>query len=558
MSLSDATWAFRRGRKQVNELLRGHDRLVDFGIVLHVVRQDPDGELQFPGLKARLTVVRTHHFGGMFDTLAKKWCGPTLSPVVWYLSEEQEPIVIHGESLPESALMQGSMGAGKTTGGAIWLALRVVLHATHPLKGAGVTAPTDKRMEEIRKTIFGPKDRNGERVGGMWPRQWATFREGDQVATVCTGLQIDFRSTHIQSATAGSPIQGQNWAFCLNDELQDYYEIDGDIQMRGRAAWNGRYERFVTVTPKDDPGYRIFRDTIATLTTDWIIQKVLGPNSPFIDAEYWEKRRRGMSLREFQRKVLALDVASENVVYNAWSHDENIRPIQQVPRWPDVTRAELSKRANGQYHILVGFDPGRLFDVSVLLKAYQPPAPPRAKAPPAPVWFIVGEVTTERSTTEHHCRALLKVLREQWGCNLTHDGPQAFVSADPYGDTANDEDQPDLTVYRVFQAHGLHIKAAAYKAGSTKAAKVPKEGRLDMMNTLLCNAAGERRLFVACNDNRVPCAPKFVEAVERLERDGDNRAERDRKDANDLTHWPCAAGYALWAIEKPRLEAMAS
>jgi hypothetical protein len=314
----------------------------------------------------------------------------------------------------------------------------------------------------------------------------------------------------------------------------------------------------VTVTPKDDPGYRVFRDKIATLTEDWKIQFVLGPNSPFVDAKHWAVCKREYSLRKYQRVVLAMDVASENVVYWAWSHDENIRPIQQVPRWPDVTRHELNKRAQGQYEILVGFDPGRLYDVSLLLKAYQPPTGPRAKAPPPPVWFIVGEVTTERSSTDHHCGALLRVLREQWGCNLTSDGPQAFVSADPYGDTANDEEQPDVTVYRTFAKYGLHIKAAAYKAGSTKPAKVPKEGRLEMINKLLCNAAGERRLFVACNDNRQPCAPKFVEAVERLERDGDNRAERDRKDANDLTHWPCAVGYALWAIEKPRLEAMAS
>lgn len=557
MSLSDASWALRKSRREVESLLRGNERYVDFGVTIHVVRQDPNGEIEIPGLESRLTIVNTHPRGAMFDTLKKKWHGPSQSPVVWYLSEEQEPIVMHDASMPAAVWMQGSMGAGKTTAGVIWLALRVIEHATHPLKGAGVTAPTDKRMEEIRKTIFGPKDKDGLRVGGMWPRQWAQFREGDQVATCATGLQIDFRSTHIQSATAGSPIQGQNWAFCLNDELQDYYEINDDIRARGRAAWLKRYQRFVTVTPKDDPGYRVFRDKIATLTEDWRVQYVLGPNSPFIDGAHWEVCKREMSLRKYQRVVLAQDVAGENVVYWAWSHSENIRPIQQVPRWPDVTRTELARRATGQYEILVGYDPGRLFDVSVLLKAYQPPIGRNAKVPPAPVWFIVDEVTTERSSTEHHVRELLKVLRDKWGCNLQGDGPKAFVSADPYGDTANDEEQPDVTVYRTFQSAGLHIKAAAYRANSTKAAKVPKEARIEMVNKLLCNAAGERRLFVACNDNRMPCAPKFVEAVERLERDGDNRAERDRKDANDLTHWPCAVGYALWAIEKPRMEAAA-
>lgn len=556
--LSDHTWALRRSRREVNDLLRGSERYVDFGVTIRVVRQDPAGDLEIPGLEPRLKVLREHYRGGMFDTIKYRWHGATQAPVVWYLSEEQEGIVLHEESMPASVWMQGSMGAGKTTAGVIWLALRVIEHATHPLKGAGVTAPTDKRMEEIRKTIFGPKDKDGIRTGGMWPVQWATFREGDQVATCATGLQIDFRSTHIQSSTAGSPIQGQNWAFCLSDELQDYYEINDDIRARGRSAWMKRYERFVTVTPKDDPGYRVFRDRISSLTDDWKIQYVLGPNSPFIDASHWDLCRREMPWRKYQRVVLAQDVAGENVVYYTWSHEHNIRPIPQVPRWPDVTRRELGRRASGQYDILVGYDPGLIFDVSILLKAYQPPTPTTAKTPPAPVWFVVGEVTTERSTTEAHCVALLRELRERWGCNVAADGSRAFVSADPYGDTANDESQPDVTVYRVFAKHGLHIKAAAYKAGSVNPARVPREARIDLMNTLFCNAAGERRLFVACNDNREPVAPKFVEAVERLERDGANRAERDKKDARDMTHWPCAGGYALWAIEKPRLEARAS
>ena len=38
-----------------------------------------------------------------------------------------------------------------------------------------------------------------------------------------------------------------------------------------------------------------------------------------------------------------------------------------------------------------------------------------------------------------------------------------------------------------------------------------------------------------------------------MERNGDDKAEADKKDGNDRSHWPAAVGYALWQIESPRL-----
>lgn len=559
--LADPTWALRKSRREVEGLLRGDERYVDLSVELLTVRSDPRGEALTGDPTIKLSIVARRVFGGLFDTLNRDWAGPPLSPVTWLVSEEQEPLVLHAPDAPDGMWMQGSMGAGKTTAGAIWLGLRVIEHATHPIKAAGVTAPTDKRMEGLRTALFGPKDRNGERIGGMWPRSWATFREGDQVATTCTGLQIDFRSTHIQSSTAGSPIQGFNWAFALSDELQDYYDLDGDIQMRGRAAYAGRFQRFASVTPKDDPGYRTFRDRVEADET-WMVKSVLGPHSPFVAESYWVKRKASMGEREYQRKVLAMDVLPEGVVYNSWSRDGNLRPLPQVPRWPDVTARELGRWGRG-LEVLVGYDPGRLFDVSILLKAYQPPVPAATRQVPRPslpdpVWFVVGEVTTERSTTEHHCRALLEVLRKQWGCNLGGDGAQAFVRGDPATTSGTDEEAPDTSVYTTFAKHGLLMKAAAYKPGSVSHGRVPKEGRIDMINTLLCSADGTRRLLVQCDDRKQPVAKKLVDALERMERDGDGKAERGRKDKSDLSHWPCALGYALWSIEKPRLDTRAA
>jgi len=543
--LTNLSFRERQAQKEIARSLTGSDRFVDFGIVLHTVVKDEQGDELIAG-SPKLRIVRTHRFGGLYDTLTKQWAGPSRSPVVWFVSLEQEPIVLHADEMPAGVWMQGSMGAGKTTAGAIWLALRVVKHATHPLKGAGVTAPTDKRMEEIRKTLFGSKDRDGERVGGMWPRSWFSWREGDQVCTMATGLQIDFRSTHIQSAAAGSPIQGQNWAFVLNDEEQDYYELDGDIQMRGRAAWNGRYERFVTVTPKDDPGYRTFRDGVALNGEDWHVQVVLGPNSPFIHDEHWERSKRTMSEREFRRKVLAEDLASELRTYHAFDRNENVRPVPHIGM-VDVTGRELQPW--GRFRLLVVFDPGQTVHASAFLTARAP-----AKAAPgyAPDWYVTREVATQHATVERHIAELTEALRKMYGM-----APQdVLVRADPAGDTESDDQHPDLTVYKQFQRAGFTILAADYRSGKRRL--VPRNARIDMMNTLLCDATGRRRLFLACDEHRVCSVPLTLKAFEVQERDAEGKAERGKKGKGDFTHYTVNIGYGLWAIEKPRLDDLRS
>lgn len=181
-----------------------------------------------------------------------------------------------------------------------------------------------------------------------------------------------------------------------------------------------------------------------------------------------------------------------------------------------------------------------------------------------PRWWVVGEVTTAQQTTEVHIKELLRVVARDWNCNLRDrdgriSGPQIAVRADPYGDTGNDAEQPDITVYKEFRNHGVLIKPAAYSTAAgnrIRVQKVPKEARIDMMCTLLCAANQERRLYVATDERGLPVAPKLVEAFETMERDAGGQAETQKKNKKDPSHWPAACGYGLWAIEKPRIEAL--
>jgi hypothetical protein len=203
--------------------------------------------------------------------------------------------------------------------------------------------------------------------------------------------------------------------------------------------------------------------------------------------------------------------------------------------------------------VLVGFDPGKRKNVSLFLKAYQ------VTGQREPWWFVVDEITTEQQTMEAHVDAVKDRLTRRWGLfkrdlrnRLDPDCPTVLVRADPCTNSGSDEEHPDLTVYRLWQNKGLDIRPASYRPGTATRANVPKEARINMLNSLFCSAAGVRRLFVACDDRKTPAAPLLVRAVETAQRDISERAETEKKDDRDVSHWPAALGYGLWSVEKVR------
>ena len=548
---SDLTWRKRKQERALRERVEGVDRFVDIGVIVHVVVADPDGEELIEG-RPRMRIVRSHRAGGMLDSrsVPPRICGPSQSPVTWFCSEDQEPVILHNDADPLGQLVYGSEGAGKTTALAMWHYFRWLEHIGEQRSHeGGQTAPTSARLAMVRDEIF-----------RLYPRSWYRYRKAADILVFADKTKIRFKSTKQQSADSGSPIQGYNWSWCGRDEGQDQVERHDDIEARGRAARKGGalYKQLITATAKDSPDWRSFRDMLVTAKTEssvtlWIKRTLLGLRSPFIASSFWEAKKATMSPREYRRRVLAEDVRPERTVYPEWDRDRNVRPLVVVGA-RDVTAQELAAWGPN-HHILVGYDPGKLFDVSILLKAYRIPGVAD------PVWWVVDEVTTEQGTTERHVKELKKRLRD-WGCyqldargRLQQDTPTALVRADPYGNTENDAERPDVTVYTVFRQHGMQIMAAAHVSSTSaiKVGRVPREGRIDMMNTLFLAENKVTRFYVACNEKRQPVAPKLVKAIETLERDAAGNAETGSKDKNDMTHWPVAAGYALWAIEKPRL-----
>ncbi len=550
--LTNTSWRRRQIIRDLAANVEGSDRFVDVGVTLRVVVQDPNGAELIEG-KPKLRVLREHRFGGMVDTklATPDIIGPSQSPRIWYCSEDQERIVLHPDSDPLGQLVYGSEGAGKTTALVIWTYLRwLELLGEH--RTIGIFAPTSKRIETVLNEIV-----------QQFPRAWFHYQASTGILRMCDATNVRLVSTYQQSKAQGSNVQGFNLSAAARDEGQDQVAVHEDIEARGRSARDGRYKQIITATAKDDPEWRTLRDQLdAAKRKDgaplWIRRTLFGRSSPFIATSFWDAKLATMSRREYDRRVLAKDVGPERATYPDWSREQNLITVPEIG-WTDVTANEL--RANGPANnLLIGYDPGTLWDVSLPIRAfarnqdYQAYARGNAR----PFWVVIGELNTEQSTTELHITKLLEYVRKGWGLNLLNssgkvspDAPQILVRADPSGESDN---KTHKSVYTQFANAGIRIKPAAWNATNTGHGKVPREAGVEVINTLIRNAAGETRLFIARKPDGSPIAPKLCAALESSERDSDGKAENARKGAQDVSHWPAALRYALWAIERPRLQ----
>jgi hypothetical protein len=539
-----------RKRKQARAILEDREeqyvaandnaRYVDFGILLCVVESDPRGAELVDGAPP-MRILRRHRFGGLLDTRSrpKRLVGPSQNPVVWFCSADQEQILLHDDPEKPAQLVYGSEGAGKTRVLAMWHALQVLKHVGERREG-GQMAPTNARLESLLNEMR-----------EIYPSSWYKYRTSRKIIRFCDGTGLRLRSTHRRSKAQGSPLQSYNWSWAADDEIQDSTAEVDNVTARLRTAKGGAKHapRMGTATAKDDTEWRNCKDKLEASGL-WMRRTLLGIRSPFVHPDHWEAMRASMSPREYQRRVMAMDVGPERQTYPCWSRDHNLIHVPDIG-WHDVTSTELAPWGPS-YGALIGHDPGTLFDVSLIIKAYRV-----APSQPRPFWVVVGEVTTEQTTTEQHVVELLDTARRQFQLNMLdwrgrpqESGATMLVRADPYG---NNDSKPDRSIYTIFRNAGIAIHPAAYSQGGGKPGRVPKNEGIELVNTLLCNAAGERRLYVAKDKLGQPLAPRLVKALESSERDLAGKAETQRKDEQDQSHWPSALRYALWAIERPRL-----
>lgn len=524
--LTEESLAIKRIARDVNRRVYGFDRFVDMGVILQTVRRDPKGEITLPsGL--RVTQVNEHRWGGIVDTKATQPHIARISknPRVWLCSEDQEPIILHSDELPLGQLVIGSEGSGKTTALCMWHHRMWTLHMGEFREG-GQTAPTIGRLGNVKIEML-----------KVWSPNWLTWVDRDEFYgfELCDGTRIRYRYTHQQSQAKGAPIQGYNWSWCGRDEMQDQVEAHADIESRGRAARRGGeyYKQLGTATAKDDPSWRTLRDGLIA-GGKWKGTKLLVERSPFVSPTFLEdKKKSGVSDREFRRRWLAEDLPPESRLYFNWSREHNLRPIPLIGA-RNVTSTVLARKVGPGFVLLLGHDPGTAKAASIFLQAFE------LKGIPDPVWWVRGELFTMHQTPQQHAALARQICSERFGHNV-------HVRAQPMG---TGDDKPDLDTYKVWRDAGFDVRAAQVRKDGTGTGKISRESRISMVNTLLVDVSNVRRLFVECDEMRKPMAPKLVEAFETIERDDRGRIDSDKRLEYDKSDPPDALGYALWPWEK--------
>lgn len=534
----------QRSIRQAERATRADDdgRYIDLAIELRVVAQDLDeGCAYVPGLPG-LRPLAVHRIGGRLDRVTRSIVGPPERYLVWYVGKKQADIIVERD-LPQSrTLLYSAEGGGKTVLGVQWLLWGMVLDVCAGTPGPRGKVVNNLATAPVREKVLNLVEKIGERVPidsvrEMRPGAWGTFyADRREIRFPALGHTIKLIATKRQSAATGSPVQSISVKRSLDDELQDTAENGADPDIEARLRGWERTERLGTASAKDSSTWRRFRDA-KLASPDWRIERIRFDENPFEWPSRWEVMRRNMSAREWQRRGLAMDVGPERMLYTAWDPERSLRPV------PRIGAKDITAQVLGGFHALVGHDPGTLHDVSIVLKCYEVE---RRRC-----WWVIDEVTTDGTTTEQHIAELGRRLRDTWQLQYPQaDEPKAIVRCDPYGDSDN---KTDRSVYTSFKLAGFRCLSAAYSKNGLGTGRIDREARIEMVQRLLCNAADERRLFVACDEKRVPAAPKLVDALEMSEREeGTGKAERGKKGKKDLTHWPAALGYALWPYERVR------
>lgn len=532
---------------------RLRDDLVDFGIELRVVRQSDAGDELVPGCPL-LEVVRTHRLGGMVDVRRRRMRHRIDSPEydgrpqIWYCGEVHEPLVLHGyrglagAELPDGLVVSGAEGAAKTWTLAQWLVVRALDclergYLEYAPREAGCTAPTGARRTHVLRALK-----------ALCPKDWYRWRAKDGEFELALGLTIELQSTHQKSQAEGSRIQGYNWLYAGRDESQDSLHADGDIEARGRSAPEGRYRQLATCTQKDWSKYRTWRDA-KKRSVRWRVVRIQGPQSPFVDPVHWERLKDELPDHEYRRRVLAEDVRSPRATYSDWNREIHLRPPDR--RALDVTAkvlasyAAFSTRPNARASVLVGHDPGLLFNTSVCLRAYLL----RQARKRYLLWRVVGEFVTERTSQDQHAGELKRYLQQTFGCQYDWDKREpddnleiAVVFCDPHG---SGEKKPSFDEYLSMRKHGIDSFSA-----EPKLRQIKRRTRIDMIQRLLKAESGLVRLVIDTDEDGAPVAPELVTSLEDAKLDDFGRAEIVKKDETDTTHAGTALGFALWPFER--------
>ena len=220
------------------------------------------------------------------------------------------------------------------------------------------------------------------------------------------------------------------------------------------------------------------------------------------------------------------DVPEDGRIYPEFSYTDSVKPVPELGT--DITQTVTHEHFGPAYKFVVGIDFGQMTSAAIVLRAYKAPGEGKSER----LWYAVDEFTSRDKTTEW---LIAEILRRY--------APTDFIAiGDPHVKDGKEVDRSDYTMTR---HAGINIVRASSKTISVK-------HRYNMVNALLNDASGKRRLFVARTANGRPACDKLSESFGHLKFAASGRVDNKRKGPEDMTHWSDAIGYALFPFEKLR------
>lgn len=484
------------------------DRFVDIGARVRVYRRGPDG---LPAPARWLNTL----WGGRYDKLASSYISPPQNYAELGIHTGQVELIESIGSPHRRILGIGGQGSGKSQG-IVTVAVLNALWKPHTV--GGVTSPTDKMLTVVWDKFLAIVQPLG------WLRPGTDgIRLGDGEMVLVNGSRIQFRSVTKKANDAASPIAGLDWSWAVEDEMS-YYNDDACREVDARGRVNPKYQVFSSATNEPIHHFQMRVQEFEESAQKKVI-RFAATDNPWVSLEYWDAMKAQWSEEDYDRYVRCLEVPRKGRVYPQFSYKES---KAELPRTGDVTGAVTAEKYGRHYDYIIGWDPGVTTTASVILKAFADGTERK--------WFALDEVTTNDASSEWHAADLLKWCQKR-GISID----RVLVIGDP---SVNKE--TDRSDYIQLQNAGFTCKR------SNGGTLIERRHRLSMMNALLRDATGKRRLFLAQSPLGPPQAGSLAKSLGGLMYLPNGEVDFRHKSANNLAHWSDAVGYGIFPFEKFR------
>jgi len=404
----------------------------------------------------------------------------------------------------------GGPGSGKTRSLTIAMILKGL---AKPNRTWGMVGATADRREVIWRDF----------LDLIQPWGWIeSLQESKKVLRTYFGC-YEFVAAKAPSKAVGSPIQGRSWDGAGVDEAQNVEAAAHmDIDERGRRAGTS-YCVIETATNFGNPWFEARKEKFKESPHHEIVR--LNPlENVFVREDYWLRFKDSYSEYDWRRRILAEDIAPEQMVYAHFRRKDNVRP--RPFGGDDITPVLTKQRYGRPFQFIGGTDWGTLTTVTTILKAYREPATGET------LWWACDEIISGS-----HSNASDHVKRVAQKYNPT----DIILVCDP-GINTKDTDKSD---YHLARREGFEVRPAYHEAIKVK-------HRVSMMNALFEDARGKRRLFVDCDSHRHEACKQLVRSLITMAYDPTGNPEGMKKDYKDPSHFPASVAYGVFPWEKLR------